>query len=80
MDFDGIGLDFVEGKQTLSLIHAHGFPCNKVLFAGVVSGRNIWRNNYKKTLALLRGLNVDADRLVISTSCSLLHVPYTLGQ
>ncbi len=78
MEFDGIGLDFVEGKQTLALIRSHGFPRDKALFAGVISGRNIWRNNYEKTLALLRSLDAHTDRLVISTSCALLHVPYTL--
>ena len=80
MDFDGIGLDFVEGKQTLSLIQNFGFPEGKQLFAGVVNGRNIWCNDYKKTLELLRLLEAEAgrDRIVISTACSLLHVPYTL--
>ncbi len=81
MQFDGLGLDFVEGKQTLSLIRNNGFPKDKTLFAGVVNGRNIWRNDYEKTLALLETLAsyVEKDRIVLSTSCSLLHVPYTLG-
>lgn len=81
LDFDGIGLDFLEGKQTLSLIHKYGFPENKTLFAGVVNGKNIWRNNYEKTLALLNELavHINKDRIVLSTSCSLIHVPYTLA-
>ena len=80
LDFDGIGLDFVEGKETLSLIRQYGFPKSKQLFAGVISGRNIWRNNYEKTLELLHMLEADVstDQIVISTSCSLLHIPYTL--
>ncbi len=79
MNFDGIGLDFVEGRQSLSLIKEHGFPAGKTLFAGVVNGRNIWRNDYTKTLSLLDTLAsyVPNDNIVISTSCSLLHVPYT---
>ena len=80
MDFDGIGLDFVEGKQSLALIKKHGFPAGKSLFAGVVNGRNIWRNDYSKTLSLLESLAsmISKDSIVLSTSCSLLHVPYTL--
>ncbi len=78
MGFDGIGLDFVDGKQSLALVKQHGFPKGKTLFAGVVNGRNIWRNDYSKTLPLLNELARDADDIVISTSCSLLHVPYTL--
>lgn len=79
LGFDGIGLDFIEGKQTLDLIREHGFPPNTVLFAGLVNGKNIWRNDYEKTLYILNELTEHADRIVISTSCSLLHVPYTLG-
>lgn len=78
MDFDGIGLDFIEGKETLSLVTANGFPKNKLLFAGVVNGKNIWKNNYKNTLSLLKDLEVKGLNTVIGTSCSLLHVPYTL--
>lgn len=76
LPFDGIGLDFVEGRKTLELVE-RGFDDGKVLFAGVVNGKNIWRNNYQKTLYLLKKLNV--KNLVLTTSCSLLHVPYTVA-
>ena len=76
LPFDGIGLDFVEGRKTSELVE-RGFDDGKVLFAGVVNGKNIWRNNYQKTLNLLKKLNV--KNLVLTTSCSLLHVPYTVA-
>lgn len=76
LPFDGIGFDFVEGRKTLELVE-RGFDDGKVLFAGVVNGKNIWRNNYQKTLDLLKKLNV--KNLVLTTSCSLLHVPYTVA-
>lgn len=76
LPFDGIGLDFVEGRKTLELVE-RGLDDGKVLFAGVVNGKNIWRNNYQKTLDLLKKLNV--KNLVLTTSCSLLHVPYTVA-
>ena len=80
LNFDGIGLDFLEGKETLKLIKKNGFPKEKLLFAGVVNGKNIWRNDYKKTLNILDELKsfVEPENIVINTSCSLLHVPYTL--
>lgn len=80
LDFDGIGLDFLEGKETLKLIKKNGFPKEKLLFAGVVNGKNIWRNDYKKTLNILDELKsfIEPENIVINTSCSLLHVPYTL--
>ena len=78
LEFDGIGLDFVEGKKTLELVEKYGFPGDKLLFAGLVNGKNIWRNNYEKTLSILDGLKKKGINTVLSTSCSLLHVPYTL--
>ena len=71
---DGIGLDFVEGKKTLELVKG-GFPADKTLYAGIVNGKNIWRNNYEKSLAILE--QVPAENVVLTTSCSLLHVPFT---
>lgn len=77
LDFDGIGLDFIEGRDSLALIQKYGFPKEKILFAGLVNGKNIWRNNYQKTLELLASLDEVAD-IVINTSCSLQHVPVTV--
>lgn len=78
LNFDGIGLDFTEGKQTMALIQKNGFPKEKILFAGVVNGKNIWRNSYEKTLKILEQLRPVCGEIVLNTSCSLLHVPYTL--
>ena len=77
LDFDLIGLDFFEGRKTLELVKTYGFPSDKILVAGLVNGKNIWRNDYKKTLSLLSETGL--DNVVIGTSCSLLHVPYTLA-
>jgi 5-methyltetrahydropteroyltriglutamate--homocysteine methyltransferase len=78
-DFDAIGLDFVEGEENFNLLARHGFPAGKLLFAGMINGKNIWRNHYPTTLEKLDRLLFRADwnRIVISSSCSLLHVPYT---
>lgn len=78
LDFDGIGLDFLEGKKTKEFVEKYGFPKDKVLFAGLINGKNIWKCNYEKTLTTLDTLKQYAAQIVLSTSCSLLHVPYTL--
>ena len=82
LSFDGIGLDLIEGKKTLELLRNFGFPKDKYLFAGVVNGKNIWKNDYAKTLGLLDKIRVYTgipdENIVISTSCSLLHVPVSL--
>lgn len=77
-DFDGIGLDFIEGKKSIELVTENGFPKNKLLFAGVVNGKNIWRNHYGNTLITVSELKKHCGEIVLNTSCSLLHVPYTL--
>lgn len=76
LDFDGVGLDFVEGKMSLEI--ADKIDGNKVLFAGVVNGKNIWKNNYKKTIDIINKLKGHFGEIVLNTSCSLLHSPYTL--
>lgn len=78
LNFDGIGLDFVEGRKTLDLVKEHGFSPVKRLFAGVVNGKNIWKNNNEKTLSILNSLKEKEIQTVVSTSCSLLHVPYSV--
>lgn len=80
MPFAGIGLDFAEGKETSALIQKYGFPKDKLLFAGLVNGKNIWKNHYEKTLNTIGELKAAGIQTVLSTSCSLLHVPYTLRQ
>ena len=78
LDLDGIGLDFTEGKKTFELVKANGFPNDKVLFAGAVNGKNIWRNHYENTVNTISELKKYCGEIVLGTSCSLLHVPYTL--
>jgi 5-methyltetrahydropteroyltriglutamate--homocysteine methyltransferase len=73
----GLGLDFVRGRENLALIEHHGFPPDKHLAAGVVDGRNVWITDLPATLDLLDKLGqaVDIDRLIVTPSCSLIHVP-----
>src|SRR5829696_4920070 len=78
---DGIGLDFVRGPQNLDFITQHGFPADKWLVAGVVDGRNVWTNVLAASLDLLGRIqeHVPSERLMISTSSSLQHVPYDVA-
>ncbi|MCA0754205.1 5-methyltetrahydropteroyltriglutamate--homocysteine S-methyltransferase [Paenibacillus sp. N4] len=76
----GIGLDFVHGcSGNIKSIREIGFPADKVLGAGVIDGRGIWKAPLREKLELLEELAglVTADRLIIQSSCSLLHVPVT---
>ncbi|KAK6944187.1 Cobalamin-independent methionine synthase MetE, N-terminal [Dillenia turbinata] len=75
----GFGFDLVRGSKSLDLIKS-GFPKGKYLFAGVVDGRNIWANDLAGSLNTLQALEgiVGKDKLVVSTSCSLLHTAVDL--
>jgi 5-methyltetrahydropteroyltriglutamate--homocysteine methyltransferase len=72
----GVALDFVRGARNRELIADQGWPEDKTLFAGIVSGRNVWINDYPRSLEVLMELQKQAgDDLVVSSSCSLLHCP-----
>ncbi|MGW3909927.1 5-methyltetrahydropteroyltriglutamate--homocysteine S-methyltransferase [Streptomyces sp. NPDC005070] len=73
---DGLALDFTDaGAANLDALAAVGGLPGKRLVAGVVNGRNIWINDLAKSLATLGTLLGLADRVDVSASCSLLHVP-----
>jgi 5-methyltetrahydropteroyltriglutamate--homocysteine methyltransferase len=76
---EGVGLDFCLGRENHDLLRDVGGLPDKVLFAGVVDGRNVWANDLEATLAQLDRLGELAGETVVSTSCSLLHVPLTLS-
>lgn len=78
LDFDALGLDFVDGEKTLQLVSSAPFPTDKILFAGIVNGRNVWRNSYTTSLNLIKNLQLQGINLVLQSSCSLQHVPYSL--
>ncbi len=75
----GLGLDFVYGEKNLESLDAIAIS-SKQLFAGVVDGRNVWRNDIEKTLQFLETItqHIEREKITIATSCSLLHTPYTL--
>ncbi|WP_410512858.1 5-methyltetrahydropteroyltriglutamate--homocysteine S-methyltransferase [Paenibacillus sp. BR2-3] len=79
----GIGLDFVHGfSGNMSSIRELGFPKDKVLGAGIIDGRGIWKAPLREKLTILEELAafVEPERLVVQSSCSLLHVPVSVEQ
>ncbi|MEU0475087.1 5-methyltetrahydropteroyltriglutamate--homocysteine S-methyltransferase [Streptomyces olivaceus] len=73
---EGLALDFTEAAAANldALADVGGLP-GKRLVAGVVNGRNIWVNDLGTSLSTLGTLLGLADRVDVSASCSLLHVP-----
>jgi 5-methyltetrahydropteroyltriglutamate--homocysteine methyltransferase len=70
---EAIGVDLVAGAGVS--IPDLG---DKTLVAGIVDGRNIWRTDLESALSQLEGLAGKAANVAVSTSCSTLHVPYSL--
>ena len=77
----GIGLDFVhDDGVNLAHLQSIGFPKDKILAAGVIDGRNIWKAHLQEKAAIIETLTniVEVNRLIIQPSSSLLHVPVTV--
>lgn len=73
---EAIGVDLVYGANTA--IAAVPELATKTVVAGVVDGRNIWRTDLEAALGKLETLKGSAANVAVSTSCSTLHVPYSL--
>ncbi|TMU85996.1 5-methyltetrahydropteroyltriglutamate--homocysteine S-methyltransferase [Bacillus sp. BHET2] len=81
LQVDGIGIDFIHDRgENLASLKKNGFPRDKILAAGVLDGRDIWRRNLAEACSYLSELTqyVSKDRLIVQPSCSLLHVPVTI--
>lgn len=74
-----VGLDFVSNTGNLANLKKVGFPADKVLMAGVVNGRNIWASDLTEKIELCNAIikKIKPETLIISTSCSMQHVPVT---
>ena len=76
---DGIHLDLIRGQNQLAAF-TQNWPTGRVLSAGIIDGRNIWRADLDNCLEQLQPLHHQLGaQLWIAPSCSLLHVPVDLN-
>ncbi|MDO5046494.1 5-methyltetrahydropteroyltriglutamate--homocysteine S-methyltransferase [Campylobacter sp.] len=75
----GIALDFVYGPKNKAAL-ATIAKSDLTLFAGVIDGRNIWKSNIDEKVKFVKEIKeaIGQKDFYIGTSCSLLHVPFTL--
>jgi 5-methyltetrahydropteroyltriglutamate--homocysteine methyltransferase len=75
----GLHVDLVRAPGQLDGLLAK-WPAGRVLSAGVVNGRNIWRADLEAQLGLLERAvaKVGNDNVWVAPSCSLLHAPLDL--
>jgi 5-methyltetrahydropteroyltriglutamate--homocysteine methyltransferase len=73
---EAIGVDLIAGANTA--VAAVPELAGKTLVAGIVDGRNIWRTDLESALGKLATLLGSTANVAVSTSCSTMHVPYSL--
>ncbi len=78
----GVGLDFVRTPRNLQDLNSKGFPEDKVLCAGIVNGRGVWKVDLEATLGVLGQIesNSGPDRLWVGPSCSMLLLPHDVRE
>jgi 5-methyltetrahydropteroyltriglutamate--homocysteine methyltransferase len=73
---EGIGIDLSSrGAKNLDAITSSKALSAKRVYVGVVDGRNVWINDYAKSVQIIDEVKKICNDVVVSTSCSLLHVP-----
>lgn len=76
---DVLHIDLVRAPQQLDAVLAK-LPAETALSLGVVEGRNIWKNDFESSAAIINKAvaQLGKDRVWIGSSCSLLHSPCDL--
>lgn len=74
-------IDLIRDSEQLEKILSN-IPSELILSLGIVDGRNIWKNEFKKSLKIIdqAAKKIGKNRIIISPSCSLLHCPCDLDQ
>ncbi|MCF2504260.1 5-methyltetrahydropteroyltriglutamate--homocysteine S-methyltransferase [Dyadobacter sp. CY107] len=82
LNIDALHIDLTRGVETLPQILADQDFVNstKKLSLGVVDGRNVWKNDFKKSLGFIKNAVevLGENRVMIAPSSSLLHSPHDL--
>ena len=76
---DAVHIDLARGASELPSV-LEELPDDKILSAGVVDGRNIWKNDFDASLSQLKMIRdrIGPGRLMVAPTCSLIHSPVTL--
>lgn len=79
LPIDALHIDLVRAPEQLDDVLTL-IPNHLQLSLGVVDGRNVWKNDYEKSLDLVNKAvkKLGTDRVIIAPSCSLLHSPIDL--
>lgn len=75
----GFHVDLVKSPEQLDDVLS-ALSDNQRLSVGVVDGRNIWKNDFHRSSEVVCKIidKLGMNRVIVSTSCSLLHIPVDL--
>jgi 5-methyltetrahydropteroyltriglutamate--homocysteine methyltransferase len=81
MPVEALHIDLVRAPQQLDNV-LRLIDDKLILSLGVVDGRNIWKNDFKKSTQLIRKAIavLGRSRVMVAPSCSLLHTPFDLDE
>ncbi|MFJ1378569.1 5-methyltetrahydropteroyltriglutamate--homocysteine S-methyltransferase [Capnocytophaga canimorsus] len=79
LPFDVLHIDLVRAPEQLDDV-LNQIDNHKKLSLGVIDGRNVWINDFEKSVALIEKAQqkIGNERILIASSCSLLHSPCNL--
>ncbi|TLX26688.1 5-methyltetrahydropteroyltriglutamate--homocysteine S-methyltransferase [Chryseobacterium indologenes] len=79
LPIDVLHIDLVRDPEQLDEVLST-IPDTLSLSLGIVDGRNIWKNDFEKSLQYIRKVinRIGSERVFIAPSCSLLHSPFDL--
>ena len=77
----GLHVDLVRGSEDIDALLAQA-PKGKTLSLGLIEGRNIWKTDLSRALAVAETFVAarGSENIIVAPSCSLLHSPVDLDQ
>lgn len=79
LPISALHIDLVRAPEQLEEVLSF-IPDGLKLSVGIIDGRNVWKNNYQKSIDLINKAigKLGTDNVILAPSCSLLHSPIDL--
>jgi 5-methyltetrahydropteroyltriglutamate--homocysteine methyltransferase len=75
----GIALDFVSSAGNRQALEQYGFPADKVLIAGVIDGRGVWRADLSEKARFVENLLKKGLTVWVAPSTPLSFLPWSVA-
>ncbi|WGH27743.1 MAG: 5-methyltetrahydropteroyltriglutamate--homocysteine S-methyltransferase [Candidatus Bostrichicola ureolyticus] len=78
LPFKALHIDLIKSSDKLNIFLKN---FKNILSLGIIDGRNIWKNNYTKSIKQIKkSIDVLGDeRIMIAPNCSLMHIPFDIS-